>query len=84
MSDFSKRHYEVVARLIREARKDADDGEQSGIWRLTVQLADFFKLDSPRFDRPRFLRAATSGEDMLDGSEPGAPDALDTGEEVTL
>ena len=59
MSDFSKRHYEAIARLILEARRDALDGEQSGIWRMTVELADFFALDSPRFDRARFLKAAT-------------------------
>lgn len=57
----SRKHYELLAAALREARRDEDfelepgaDGVATIICR---HLADALASDNPRFDRERFLKA---------------------------
>jgi hypothetical protein len=68
MATFSKRHYEAIAKAMREAHVARDDeieagwlrdaGEANIVLCDTIEiLADMFGADNPRFDRGRFVKA---------------------------
>ena len=52
---FSKRHYEFVARVLRDSRTPFPST-------CPESFADAFAVDNPRFDRARFLKACGVGE----------------------
>ena len=47
---FSKRHYEAIAKVIREAENTKYD--------VALKLAEVFQADNERFDFKRFAKAA--------------------------
>lgn len=53
MPKFNRRHYEAIAKVIRET-----DTDYACILTVANDLADMFKEDNPNFDRKRFLKAA--------------------------
>ena len=60
MAMFSKRHYEVVARLIAQAFKDFDNDalhSNSALVAMKKRCMDIFTADNPRFDAERFNKA---------------------------
>ncbi len=58
MSDFSRKHYEIIANQIKAAMTFCEtDNQRRGVERLRNQLALMFTLDSGRFDRNRFIAA---------------------------
>ena len=61
----SKRDYENVARILREAAADERtllDGDEAPITgQIADRLADYFAADNPAFDRARFSRAIFGG-----------------------
>lgn len=65
---FTKKHFEAVAHILKEA--DAED--------LAAHFADIFEQDNPRFNRKRFMAAcgfdAPKGHDM--GKVARAVDSL--------
>ena len=57
----TKKHYEAIAKVINDERgvyliKNSVPA-LSVLYYTAVNLADFFALDNPRFDRTRFLQA---------------------------
>lgn len=56
----SRKHYEAVARVIRDERENWDVGGevQVALNYLAQNLAGVFAADNPNFDRQRFLAAA--------------------------
>lgn len=48
---FSKRHYEVIASMVRETNS-VDTG-------LVGEMIKCFQLDNPRFDTNRFIKACS-------------------------
>lgn len=60
MPKFQKRHYEVVARALREVRSTpyGTDISSKAVLDLTEDaLMEVFKSDNPNFDRTRFKEA---------------------------
>lgn len=60
---FQKRHYEVIAEALREARRmdPGNVGYASALDTAAGKLADEFRRDNPKFNRDRFLEAAGVG-----------------------
>lgn len=58
---FQHRHYKAVAARLNRARDTVGSGQPSaGIVKyVTDEMADMFADDNPRFDRARFLAAAS-------------------------
>lgn len=52
MNKFSKRHYEIIARQIKEAIED-----NISIISFMSRLADVFEQDNERFNRAKFIIA---------------------------
>ena len=46
--NMSRKHYEEIALIL--GRSNIDDGD-------IENLADYFKMDNPRFDKQRFINA---------------------------
>ena len=65
----SKKHYEAVARVIREEREswEGNGQVQSALSYVTVGLALAFAKDNPAFDRNKFLEAARVAASELEG-----------------
>jgi len=64
---FYRKHYEAVARTVREATEPRESPEITAAVRDSGQfiaetLADMFAADNPRFDRARFLAACKTGK----------------------
>jgi hypothetical protein len=57
MPMFTKRHYEAIAQVLRDADRPADQLPVRMAY-VATKLADVFANDNPFFDRERFLRAA--------------------------
>lgn len=57
MSMFSRRHYEAISEMIRNAKYIAQPDEQAGIDLVISELIDLFEKDNPNFDIGRFERA---------------------------
>lgn len=57
-SKFQHRHYEEIARTIREI--DSSDGRADSytMARVVFELSRTFRADNPRFDETRFTKAA--------------------------
>ena len=56
---FSKRHYALVAEILKDKRTDFGPGiAQDVIQSIALRFARVFQADSERFDRERFLIAA--------------------------
>lgn len=53
----TKKHYEQIAEILREART-TDDGGEATRSVIGARLADMFKEDNSRFDYGRFMKAA--------------------------
>lgn len=61
---FSKKHYEVIAKVIQELPANGRLNSQSLV---AESFADVFESDNPRFDRERFIwvcLAAPTREDL--------------------
>jgi hypothetical protein len=56
---FNRRHYEVLAAVFREIRRDSPDFD---IGYVASRLADAFERDNPFFSRERFMDACQGGE----------------------
>lgn len=54
----TRKDYVLIARAIRQARNEYDD-IPIGISCVTLHLANALERDNPRFDRDRFISAAT-------------------------
>ena len=63
---FAKRHYEAIARVMREAHPGlslSDKNPAVWQWSETVKdLAEMFERDNPRFDIVRFMKASRPQE----------------------
>lgn len=61
----SRKHYEAVARVLREERENwTEDGQvQLALSYVASQLAGVFAADNQAFDRDRFLEAARASFD---------------------
>lgn len=59
-NQFSRKHYETIAATLRDLHDSpSTTPEQASGVRLTaLKLSYAFSYDNPRFDRPRFLKAA--------------------------
>jgi hypothetical protein len=54
----SKKHYEYIARVIREVKqKNANESTQNAVDEVARELAIFFKLDNNQFKGLTFLNA---------------------------
>ncbi len=55
----SKKDYELIAAIIRQAGNDAMGGytAQGVVTQITQQFAELARADNPRFDRARFMDA---------------------------
>lgn len=60
----TRRHYQIVAETIRAEYTTYDPAgpEALALRRLALHLAVHFERDNPRFDRERFMQAATRKE----------------------
>jgi hypothetical protein len=54
MSDFSKRHYEAIATILREAKQTATTDANTQISVFEDNLISFFQDDNPKFDEDKF------------------------------
>lgn len=67
---FNKRHFEVIAEAMQEARRQGDNGHSNaedvtrGVVLTARVLADAFSRTSPGFKRERFLRACEPGANV--------------------
>jgi len=64
MRYFEKKHYDIVARCIREQREAISNIDEAAApmarlttWEIAGRLATAFALDSSKFDRKRFMQA---------------------------
>lgn len=65
MAMFSKRHYEVIAGVIRverDYRRERDILKGGAVLAVQKELARIFTADNPRFDADRFNKACEPGE----------------------
>lgn len=67
MAMFSKRHYEVVARAIKESKAawNGDEDEEAALCAingLQYKILCIFNSDNPRFDAERFNKACEPKE----------------------
>ena len=59
----TKKHYEMIARIIAQGREEANKdnrfshGGQTALGLLSARLAKEFEKDNPRFDSAKFLAA---------------------------
>jgi len=53
----SKKHYEQVARIIREAKDRHDESAQAAVNEVAKEMAVAFKMDNANFNGVRFLNA---------------------------
>jgi hypothetical protein len=60
---FQRRHYEAIAKAIRETDFPATDVGDLARYDVSVKLAETFERDNPNFDRARFLRATGAYDD---------------------
>lgn len=61
-ADMTKKDYELIARVLREAR-DERNGEHDAILNsLAYSFAHALNDTNPKFDRSRFIKAATNGK----------------------
>lgn len=59
----SKKHYEMLARLIGETRGNYTDAEQRlALAAFASNLASELALENPRFDEARFMQAIATYE----------------------
>ena len=63
MSDFSARHYRLVARGLAESRAYWKDGFRTnnlfiGIDTVEAKLIELLQADNPNFDKQKFLAAS--------------------------
>ena len=66
---FTKQHYEVIAKIIKDntsiaglLTKDTDIILRYG---LIYELADYFQKDNPNFDRDKFITASGGRSNVL-------------------
>ena len=67
MSDFQRRQYETLAKVIERAYKRAsedacEDAQYAALDALTTDLANELGRDNPNFNRVRFFQAADATE----------------------
>lgn len=63
---FTEEHYEAIARVICNARKNlAYPGDDSGIYILDNDLSEMFAADSPSFNPEQFAKLCR-GEEVVD------------------
>ena len=64
MTDFSRRHYETIAREICEAQfASASSGvDRETLRHIAYRLSDVFRLDNPKFIGSKFIFACGFGE----------------------
>lgn len=55
----TKRHFESIARILKNARGTAIDSGEAPmqVSDVALSLADYFANENPRFDRAQFLTA---------------------------
>ena len=53
----SKKHYEQIARIIREAKDRNDKSSQVAVDEVAKEMAVTFKMDNSNFNGVRFLNA---------------------------
>jgi len=63
MTKWTKQSYEMVAKILRDAREDPDSDVATLTDSLTDSFAKIFRIDNPQFDEGRFRRAAGSDDD---------------------
>ena len=56
MSRYSKKHYEDIARVIKESRKSDGSDYPINQYSLLDNLILLFSADNPNFDLERFLK----------------------------
>lgn len=57
-SMFSRRHYEAIAEIIRDAGNDTNCYDVSELWDVfRERFATMFEADNPRFDRAKWEEA---------------------------
>ena len=54
----TRRDFELLARVLRQAQDDYEAGDEIEPATITQRLADELALTNPRFDRDSFLRAS--------------------------
>ena len=57
MAKFHKRHYEILAKVINTALKDASDQDRKGINDFKINLAEELQDNNPNFQPERFFAA---------------------------
>jgi hypothetical protein len=55
---FQKRHYEVIAKTIREMPDSTKIGE---VRQITETLVTLFRMDNPKFNEAKFWKAIENG-----------------------
>jgi hypothetical protein len=55
----TKRHFEAIAKILKDARGDAIANSEAPyqVSDVALAMADYFGEENPRFDRARFLTA---------------------------
>lgn len=53
----SKKHYEQIARIVREAKDRHDEVSQVALDEAAKEIAVMFKMDNSNFNGVRFLNA---------------------------
>lgn len=53
----TRKHYEAIARIIRDAEASQFKTKAGTLAYVTLALADMLAQDNPRFDRTRFFEA---------------------------
>ena len=56
MYNMTKKHYEAIANIIASQYENANMNDY-GRYRMAYELASYFTIDNPKFDRARFLQA---------------------------
>lgn len=64
MADFQARHYQALARLMQEAKRDDFTDQQGGLDMLQRKLTDMLARDNPKFKRDLFEAACEPGADV--------------------
>ena len=61
---FSRRHYQAIAKLLRDAAWDAEmETCQHTVDKIRNQFVAMFHADNPRFSRARFIEASSREPD---------------------
>ena len=59
----SKKHFEAIAKIVRDAKTDLKSAPNATVARdevhamIAEDLSEYFASQNPRFDRSRFLKA---------------------------